>query len=96
MDSATQNNSDIEIWGTGDEKREFLFAEDLHDIIYWILNNYVEEEPLIISPNEVSIRDVVEIIKEEFNFRGNIIYNCERCGQLKKPSDSSSSPMEKI
>jgi len=87
--SATQNNSDVEIWGTGEEKREFLFAEDLHDIISWILNNYVEEEPLIISPNEVSIRDVVEIIKEEFDFRGNIIYNSERCGQLKKPSDSS-------
>ena len=86
---ATQNNSDIEIWGTGNEKREFLFAEDLHHIIYWIFNNYAEEEPLIISPNEVFIKDVVEIIKEEFDFKGNISYNGEMSGQLKKPSDSS-------
>lgn len=87
---AHNNGDDVEIWGTGKEKREFLFSQDLNQIVNWALDDYDESLPLIISPEEeYEIRDVVQIIKEEFDFSGTVFYNGEMSGQLRKPSDSN-------
>ena len=87
---AKKNDEDVEIWGTGKEKREFLFSQDLNDIITWALDEYEDETPLIVSPEEeYEIGEVVQIIKEEFDFSGTIFYNGEMSGQLRKPSDST-------
>lgn len=88
--NAMKTKTDVEVWGTGKEKREFVFADDLHEIVVWIMNNYDDGEPLIISSDEeYEIRDIVEIIRKEFEFKGNVTYNGELSGQFRKPSDSS-------
>jgi len=88
--AAMKNKTNVEIWGTGREKREFLFANDLHQIVAWVMDNYNEQEPLIISPDEeYEIGDVVELIRKEFEFKGEVTYNGEMSGQFRKPSDSS-------
>lgn len=37
---AKLNNADVEIWGSGTARREFMFAEDLADFIYFALDNF--------------------------------------------------------
>ena len=70
------NQKEIVIWGTGIAIREWLFAEDFAKIVLLILNNRNMvglAEPLNIGQNfGLSVRELVEIIKENFNFSGTI------------------------
>ena len=88
---AKQNNTDLEVWGSGKPLREFIYSEDVGKLSEWALDNYEEQEPIIFSTSdEISIRDVVDIIVDKFNFKGNVIWQSDKPdGQFRKPSDNS-------
>jgi len=88
---AKQNNTDFIVWGSGKPLREFIYSKDIAKISKWVVENYVGEEPLIISGDEeVSIKDLVGILVDEFNFKGKVIFdNSKPDGQYQKPSDNS-------
>ena len=87
---AKQNNTNFEVWGTGRAYREFIYSKDIGKISQWVLENYDSPEPLIISPDEeICIATVAQEIAWRMEYEGNIIYNQERDGQLKKSSDNS-------
>jgi GDP-L-fucose synthase len=85
------SGSDVTIWGSGSPLREFIFSEDVAKLTRILFDNYTGGTPVIISSgNEISIKDVVEIIAREFNFKGNIIWDTDKPeGQFRKPSDNS-------
>ena len=86
---AKQNNTDFEIWGTGQAYREFIYSKDVAYIAQWVLENYDSSEPLIISPDEeISIGTIAQEIAWRMGFEGNIVYNGMRDGQLKKHSNN--------
>ena len=86
---AKENNTDFEIWGTGKAYREFVYSKDVAYLTQWILENYENPEPLVISPDEeISIATLAQEIAWRMGFDGNIVYNGMRDGQLKKPSDN--------
>jgi GDP-L-fucose synthase len=87
---ARENNTDFEIWGTGKPLREFIFSRDVSKLTEWVLENYNESEPIILSTSEeISIKDVVGIIVEVMNFRGNVTWNTDKPnGQFRKPSNN--------
>ena len=88
---AKKNNTDFEIWGTGKSYREFIYSEDVATIIKWVLKNYDEPEPLIISPDEeISIAILAQEIAMRMDFCGSIVYNQKMDGQLRKPSNNMS------
>ena len=87
---AKKNNTNFEIWGTGKAYREFIYSKDIGYITQWVLQNYNESEPLVISPDEeINIATLAQEISWRMGFEGNIVYNQKRDGQLKKPSDNS-------
>jgi GDP-L-fucose synthase len=88
---AKQNKTDFIVWGTGKPLREFIYSKDIAKISEWVLENYTGEEPLIISGDEeISIKDLVEILVDEFKFKGKVIFDESKPdGQYKKPSDNS-------
>ena len=87
---AKQNDTDFEVWGTGKAYREFIYSKDIEYITQWVLENYEDPKPLIISPDEeISIATLAQEIAWRMGFEGNIIYNQKRDGILKKPSDNS-------
>jgi GDP-L-fucose synthase len=88
---AKENNTDLVIWGSGKPLREFIYSKDVAELSLWVLENYNDSEPIILSTSEeISIKDVVEIIVEVMNFKGNIIFdNTKPDGQFRKPSDNS-------
>jgi len=87
---AKENNTNFEIWGTGQAYREFIYSKDVGYITQWVLENYDDPEPLIISPDEeISIGTIAQEIAWRMDFEGNIVYNQERDGILRKPSDNS-------
>lgn len=88
---ARENKTDFVVWGSGKPLREFIFSRDVAILTEWVLENYREDEPIILSTSEeISISDVVGIIVELMNFKGNVILDSSKPdGQFRKPSDNS-------
>jgi len=88
---ARENKTDFEIWGSGEPLREFIFSRDVAKLTEWVLDNYEENEPIILSTSdEISIKDVVDIIVELMNYKGKVVWDKEKPeGQFRKPSDNS-------
>ena len=85
---AEKNNTDFVIWGTGKPLREFIFSKDIGKLTEWALDNYTEGEPIIFSTSDaVPIKDVVDLIVEYMNFKGNVVWDNDKPdGQYRKPS----------
>jgi GDP-L-fucose synthase len=90
-DTAIEDRTDFVIWGTGNPWREFMYVGDVAEITTWVLKNYNEPTPFIMSPDdEVQISTIAQTIASVMGFEGNIVYDDQYPdGQLKKPSDSS-------
>lgn len=65
----------LQVCGSGEPLRQFLYAPDLAKSILWALDNYNDPEPLIICPDEaeeVSIGHVARLIALNYSKRFNI------------------------
>lgn len=75
----------VELWGDGSPVREFLFSEDLADLIVKILN--LEKKKIFKICNEkfplinvgskecISIRNLAFKIKDLMNYKGKVLFN---------------------
>ena len=88
---AKQNKTDFTVWGSGKPLREFIYSKDIAKIAEWALFNYEGTDPLIVSGDEeISIKDLVGLLVDEFKFKGKVIFDKTKPdGQLRKPSDNS-------
>jgi GDP-L-fucose synthase len=88
---ARETNTPLTIWGSGIPLREFIYNKDVVKLTEWVLENYNEDEPIILSTSdEVSIKDVVGLIVELMNFKGEVKWDTNKPdGQFRKPSDNS-------
>ena len=88
---AKKNNTNLEIWGSGKPLREFIYSKDVAKLAEWAVENYDEDEPIIFGTSvEISIKDLVGLIVDEFNFKGKVYFNINKPeGQFRKPSDNS-------
>lgn len=88
---AKKNKTDFTVWGSGKPLREFVYSKDIAKIAEWALFNYEDTDPLIISGDEeVSIKDLVGLLVDEFKFKGKVVFDKTKPdGQLRKPSDNS-------
>lgn len=82
------SENQVEIWGTGKPRREFLYSEDMADACVFLLEN--REFYDICNKNEkeirnthinigtgvdISIKELAELIKKIVGFNGNLIFN---------------------
>lgn len=88
---AKETKTPLTIWGSGKPLREFIFSRDVAKLTEWVLYNYNEDEPIILSTSEeIPIKEVVEMIVELMDFKGKIIWDKDKPdGQFRKPSDNS-------
>jgi GDP-L-fucose synthase len=60
---ARENKTDFSIWGSGTPLREFIFSKDVAKLTEWVLNNYEENEPIILSTSEeISIKKLLILL----------------------------------
>lgn len=87
---AAHNNLSLGVWGDGSPLREFLYVEDVAEIIEIILDKYESTKPLILSHGqEVPISDAVKEIAK-FTGLADVRYQSDKPnGQHRKPSDPS-------
>ena len=70
---------EVEIWGTGQPKREFLHADDLADACLFLMKHYEENTIVNIGCGEdVSIRELAESIASTVGYEGNFVYNASK------------------
>ena len=81
----------VECWGNGSSLREFTHSDDIAKILLFLLESYDSEAPINIgNVEEVSIKQVAEMLCEFLGFKGNIFWNTQKpSGQHRKPSDNS-------
>ena len=66
----------VTVWGTGSPKREFLFVDDLADACVYLMNHYDGSEIVNIGVGEdVTILELANIIKEEVDYNGTIVFD---------------------
>jgi nucleoside-diphosphate-sugar epimerase len=66
----------VEIWGTGNACREFLYAKDAATGIVDAMEKYNGNDPVNLGTGcEISIRDLVTLIKKKVDFNGDIEWN---------------------
>jgi GDP-L-fucose synthase len=58
-----ERRSELEVWGTGTPRREFMFVDDLADALVFLLRNYSGEEHVNVGvADDVSIRELAETV----------------------------------
>jgi GDP-L-fucose synthase len=77
-----QNMPEVEIWGTGSPKREFLYVNDLADAcIYLIVKyNYGDVGPLVNIGTgiDLTIKELAETIKYIVGFKGTLKFDATK------------------
>ncbi|NXX99162.1 FCL synthase, partial [Centropus bengalensis] len=90
---AKRDGSALTIWGTGKPRRQFIYSLDLARLFLWVLREYDEVEPIILSvgeEDEVSIREAAEAIVEAMDFRGELVFDTTKAdGQFKKTASNA-------
>jgi len=73
------NLPSVEVWGTGSPRREFLHADDLADACFYLMQQYNDELFVNIGTGEdVTIRELAEMVKETVGFEGELRWNTEK------------------
>ncbi len=78
-DAKEQSKVSVEVWGTGTPKREFLHVDDMADATVFLMNNYDGEQFVNVGVgNDVSIKELAEIVKEAVGFEGELTFDSSK------------------
>lgn len=75
---AKQNGTDVEIWGSGKQMREFVYVEDVAKACVSLMDSSYIGSYNCSSEYEITIKDLAELVAEVLEFKGNIIYNTDK------------------
>ena len=103
LESFGVTDNTVEIWGTGEPRREFLWSEDMADACVFIMENknfkdcYEANEKEIRNTHfnigtgkEITIKELVKTIKGIAGFKGRIEFNTSKPdGTMRKLTDVS-------
>lgn len=90
---AKKNGIPFIVSGTGKPLRQFIYSEDLAELMLWTLENYNDTESIILSvneSNEVSIEEIAREIARNYDYEHNLVFDTSRPdGQYKKTADNN-------
>jgi GDP-L-fucose synthase len=91
FDAMDAHADHIEVWGTGTVSREFLYVDDAARAIVLAAQRYDGSEPVNIgSHQEITIRDLANLIVELSGFKGEIRWDSTKPdGQPRRKLDTS-------
>jgi len=95
------NKQAVEIWGSGNPRREFLYSEDMADACVFIMEkvnftdlaegNEVRNTHINVGTGEdITIRELADLIKKVVGFRGDFVFDTQKPdGTMQKLLDVS-------
>lgn len=73
------NEPSVEVWGTGNARREFMHADDVSDACLFLMLNYNGDVPINVGTGkDISIGGLAYLIKEIVGYKGGIIFNAAK------------------
>ncbi len=91
IEASENGASHIEVWGDGSPTREFLYVEDAAEGILLAAEKYNRSDPVNLgSGNEISIKDLVEMIARLTGYEGELIWDTSKPnGQPRRGLDTN-------
>ncbi|TGK17243.1 GDP-L-fucose synthase [Leptospira fluminis] len=78
-EAKVSDSKEVVMWGTGAPLREFLFVDDLADACVFLMKHYVSNETVNVgSGQEVSIRELAEVVKKAVGYKGEIVLDSSK------------------
>ena len=75
-DAKIRGDASVTLWGSGSPKREFLHADDLGSASLFLIENYDDDIAINVGVGEdISIRELAELIQGIVGFSGEIIWD---------------------
>lgn len=75
-DAREANRPEAVIWGTGTQRREFLFVDDLADACVFLMKHYSGHAPLNVGTgNDVTIAEFAQAVKEVVGYTGTLVFD---------------------
>ncbi|HZG84924.1 GDP-L-fucose synthase [Paenibacillus sp.] len=73
------NAPDVQVWGTGNPRREFLYSDDLADACVFLMKHYDGNDIVNVGVGEdVTIRELAELIRETIGYTGSIVFDTSK------------------
>ena len=96
VDAAEKGEKEVEVWGTGQASREFLYVEDAAEGIIMATEKYDKAEPVNLGTGrEITIKDLVILIAHLTNFGGQIVWDTSKPdGQPRRCLDTTRAKRE--
>ena len=93
VEGKKENLAVVEVWGSGNVSREFLYVEDCAKAIILATEKYNESDPVNIGAAfEISIRELADLIAKLSGFKGKITWDISKPdGQPRRCLDISKS-----
>jgi GDP-L-fucose synthase len=90
-DAVASGQPEVQIWGTGKPRREFLHVDDLAAACLHLLERYDAPEPINVGWGvDVSIRELAEMVAATVGFTGTLSFDASRPdGTPRKVLDTS-------
>jgi GDP-L-fucose synthase len=91
VEAVERGTPEIEVWGTGQATREFLYVEDAVRGIVAAMERLEDSDPVNLGAGrEISIRDLANLIAERSGFRGRLVWDPTKPdGQPRRCLDTS-------
>jgi len=78
-EAKVNGTAEVVIWGSGSPMREFLFADDLADACYFLMQNYNEPHLINIGTGEdLTIKDLALLVKKVTGFEGALTFDSSK------------------
>lgn len=75
-EAKVHGKAEVEIWGTGTPRREFLHVDDFADACLFLMGRYEEEVWINVgSSEEITIADLATMIASAIGYRGSMTFN---------------------
>lgn len=70
------NAPNVEVWGSGTPRREFLHSDDLAEACLFLMKHYEDSDIINVGIGEdIAIKDLAELIKSIVGYQGDIYFN---------------------
>jgi GDP-L-fucose synthase len=78
-EAKVNGSPEVVIWGSGSPMREFLFADDLADACYFLMENYNEPTLINIGTGEdLTIKDLALLVRKVVEFTGELTFDATK------------------
>lgn len=80
VDAKRENKKIIDIWGDGEARREFMYAEDLADFVYYAIENF-DKMPQNINVglgHDYTINEYYKVIAKAIGFDGEFVHDLSK------------------